>query len=120
MQTQFHTDKNIDVSDGLLRRVESELDAAVARYRDQITRVDIHLSDVNATKSGGQDKRCMLEARPAGQQPVAVTHLAASPYEACSGAIRRLAALLDSRYGRSDHHKGGESIRHLEVGEGLA
>ena len=120
MQIQFHTDKSTDVSDGLLRRVETELDAAVARYSDQITRVDIHLSDENAARSGGLDKRCMLEARPAGQQPVAVTHHAASPYEACSGAIHKLAALLDSRYGRSDHRKGGESIRHLDVGEELA
>lgn len=118
MQIQFHADTDLDVSDGLVRRVEEELVSALARFSDQITRVEIHVSDESAARSGAADKRCMMEARPAGQQPVAVTHQAASPYEACAGAVHKLAAMLESRYGRSSSRKGGESIRHLEVDEG--
>jgi ribosome-associated translation inhibitor RaiA len=120
MQIQVHTDRNVDVSDGMVRRIEAELESALSRFRDQITRVEIHLGDENAGKSGGPDKRCTVEARPAGHQPVAVTHHAASLGEACSGAVQKLGTLLENRYGRADNRKGGQSIRHLEVGEGLS
>jgi ribosome-associated translation inhibitor RaiA len=118
MQIQFHTGKNLDVGEGLVRRIEAEVEDALARYGGQVTRVEFHLSDENAGRSAGMDKRCTLEARPAGQQPVAVTHRAASPYEACSGAVLKLATMLESRFGRSGSRKGGDSIRHLQVDEG--
>jgi ribosome-associated translation inhibitor RaiA len=118
MQIQVHTDKNVDVSDGMVQRIEAELESALSRFSDQITRVDVHLGDENAGRVGGSDKRCMMEARPAGKQSVAVTHHAASVGEACSGAVHKLETLIESRYGRSDNRKGGKSIRHLEVREG--
>ena len=120
MQIQINTDKNVDSTDGLVQYLETELESALSRFSDQITRVELHVSDESAGKSGGEDKRCMLEARPAGQQPVAVTHHAASVHDACSGAVHKIAALLETKYGRSDHRKGGESIRHMEVQEGLS
>jgi ribosome-associated translation inhibitor RaiA len=120
MQIQVHTDRNVDVSDGMVQRIEAELGSALSRFGDQITRVDVHLGDESAGRSGDTDKRCMLEARPAGQHPVAVTHHATSVGEACSGAVHKLEALLESKYGRADNRKGGESIRHLQVDEGLS
>jgi hypothetical protein len=119
MQIQVHTDRNVDASDGLVQRIETELTSALSRFGDQITRVEVHLGDESGGRSGGTDKRCMLEARSAGQQPVAVTHHAASVGEACSGAVHKLETLLQSKYGRADNHKGGESIRHLQIHEGL-
>ena len=118
MQIQVHTDRNVDVSDGMVQRIEAELGSALAHVSDQITRVDVHLGDDSGGRSGGTGKRCMLEARPAGRQPVAVTHHAASVGEACSGAVHKLETLLTSKRGRTDHRKGGESIRHLQVDEG--
>jgi ribosome-associated translation inhibitor RaiA len=118
MQIQVHTDRNVDVSDGMVQRIEAELGSALARFSDQITRVEVHLGDESGGRPGGLDKRCMLEARPAGQHPVAVTHHAASVGEACSGAVHKLETLLQSRYGRANNRKGGESIRHLQVHEG--
>ncbi len=120
MQIQVHTDRNVDVSDGMVRRIEADVESALSRFRDNITRVDIHLGDENAGKSGGTEKRCMVEARPTGQQPVAVTHHAASLGEACSGAVHKLEMLLESKYGRANSRKGGESIRRLEVRGGLS
>lgn len=120
MKIQVQTDNTVDVTDALVQRIEDELAAGLSRFSDQITRVEVHIGDENGGKSGGADKRCMLEARPAGQPPVTVTHHAASVDEACRGAVHKLKALLDSKYGRSDHRKGGDSIRHLEVREGLS
>lgn len=120
MQIQVHTDKNVTLSDRMVQRIEAELESALSRFTDQITRVEVHFGNENAGGSGGSDKRCMIEARSAGRQPVAVTHHAASVGEACSGAVHKLATLVSSRHGRSSSHKGGDSIRHLEVGEGLS
>jgi hypothetical protein len=120
MQIQVNTDTNIDASDELVRRIDAELESALARFGDQITRVEVHVGDENAGRSDGVDKRCMLEARPAGQPPVVVTNHAGTVAEACSGAVRKLENLLDSKYGKAAHRKGTESIRHMEVSEGLS
>jgi hypothetical protein len=120
MQIQVNTDTNIDATDELVRRIDDEMRSALERFSDQITRLEVHIGDESAGKSDGLDKRCMLEARPAGQPPVVVTHHAGSVAEACSGAVQRLENLLESKYGKSSHRKGAESIRHLEVSEGLS
>jgi ribosome-associated translation inhibitor RaiA len=120
VQIQVHTDKNVKVSDGLVQHVEDQVEAALSHFRDQITRVEVHLSDENAGRSGDSDKRCVMEARPAGKQPIAVTHHAASVGEAYSGAAHKLKTVIESSYGRSKDHKGAESIRHLEVSDDLS
>lgn len=117
MQVMLNIDKSVEVKDGLLQRVEADIASGLSRFSEQITRVEIYVSDENAEKSGGIGKRCTLEARPAGQQPVAVTHNAGSVDEACTGAVNKLEALLETKYGRSNNRKGGQSIRHLPVEE---
>ena len=57
------------------------------------------------------DKQCIMEARPAGMQPVAVTHAAATVEQAVDGAAQKLNRLLDSTFGRlNDRKKGGGSF----------
>jgi hypothetical protein len=114
MQIQVHTDANIEGGDRFLGHVETEINAGLSRFNDRLTRIEVHLGDENANKSGEADKRCMLEARPTGQQPVAVTHYAATVEDAISGATHKLSNLLDSKFGRLDSHKGGASIRDTE------
>ncbi|WP_174553657.1 hypothetical protein [Nocardia arizonensis] len=62
-----------------------------------------------------EDKQCVLEARPTGQPPVAVAHRADTVQAAYTGAAESMANLLDSRFGRLHHTKGGDSIKHLPV-----
>ena len=83
----------------------AEVESGLARYVDRLTRVEIHLSDVNGPK-GGPDSRCVLEARAAGRQPVAVTHEAGSVDEAVSGAVERMDRLLASTFDRLDDRRG--------------
>ncbi|MBZ0216942.1 MAG: HPF/RaiA family ribosome-associated protein [Fimbriimonadaceae bacterium] len=111
MQIQVNTDANIKGRDDLVRQIEAEINAALSQLSDQITRVEVHLSDENAGKSGGADKRCLMEARPAGRQPIAVSHVGATLEEAYSGATKKLRSSLESIFGRSSDHKGGASIR---------
>ena len=109
MQIQVNTDNDVEGGDARARKVKAE--AALARFSGQLSRVEVHLGDVNAGRSGNADKRCSIEARPAGQQPIAVTHQAASLEEVFAGALKKLERLLESRFGRLQNHKGAASLR---------
>ncbi|MBA3326457.1 MAG: ribosomal subunit interface protein [Rhodobacteraceae bacterium] len=111
MQIQVNTDNDVEGGDAMARKVKTEVEAALARFSSQLSRVEVHLGDVNAGRSGSADKRCSMEARPAGQQPIAVTHQAASLEEVFAGALKKLERLLESRFGRLQNHKGATSIR---------
>lgn len=102
MQVLVNTDHNIDGHEALSARIESMLTRALARLKDHITRVDIHLSDENSDKKGGGlDMRCVIEARVEGRPPVAVTHHAATVDQAVSGATDKLTRSLDHSLGRA-------------------
>jgi ribosome-associated translation inhibitor RaiA len=101
MQIQFNTDSNIHGTDDLAARVEGMVAGALERFSEQITRVEIHLSDVNSQdKAGDDDKRCVLEVRLAGRQPIAVTHQAANVQQAVTGATDKMKSALDTTLGR--------------------
>ena len=52
MHIQVNTDDNIDGDDALIAQVEAEIRDGLSRFADQITRVEVHLSDENAAKGG--------------------------------------------------------------------
>lgn len=111
MRIKINTDDNVEGREALEARVEAAVASALDRFGDRITRIEVHLSDENAGKSGGGDMRCSMEARPASRQPVAVTHQAATLEEAFQGADRKLRARLETAFGRVDDAKGAPSIR---------
>jgi ribosome-associated translation inhibitor RaiA len=109
MQVQLNTDRQITVDDELTHRVEAVVESVLGRFADQITRVEVHLSDENSQKGGGDDTRCLLETRLAGLQPMAVSHQAATLHQAIDGAAQKLARALESTLGRRGHTKGRPS-----------
>jgi ribosome-associated translation inhibitor RaiA len=115
MQIQLNTDRHIAVDDILAGQVEAAVGGALRRFSDQITRVEVHLSDVNSDKGGEDDKRCVLEARFAGLRPVAVRHQAATLQQAIDGAAQKLERALDSAIGKLENKKGRSS----HGGEGI-
>ena len=100
MQIQINTDHNIEGHEALAAQVSSVVESALSLVSDHITRVEVHLSDENGAKGGQHDKRCMMEARLEGRQPVAVTDEAATLNEAVDGAADKLARLIESNLGR--------------------
>lgn len=101
MLIQINTDDNVKHSDTLAEWIEATVRDVLDRFADQVTRVEIHLSDENSDKkSGSSDMRCLLEARLAGLQPVAVTEAAATVEQAVDGAVRKMRGSLDSILGR--------------------
>jgi hypothetical protein len=115
MKIQVNTDHNVEGSEALVLMVEAEVQSALERFVDRLTRVEVHLGDENGEKDGsGADKRCMLEARPAGMQPVAVTDFADTVEQAVVGATRKMQGVLNSTFGRIDERDADATIRHNE------
>jgi ribosomal subunit interface protein len=105
MKIQVNTDVHIHGTEALAAQVSASVEQALERFEEQITRVEVHLSDENAGKSGQRDQRCMLEVRLEGRRPVAVIDHAATLVQAVDGAAQKLAHLLDSRLGRLHDHR---------------
>lgn len=100
MQIQINTDKNVTGSEGLIASSTSVISHELSRYSHQITRVEVHFSDEDGNKGGTNDNRCMMEARLAGMQPIAVTNHANTHEQAFLGAIDKLKASLEKITGR--------------------
>ncbi len=106
MQIHTHTDKNIEGGERLGHHVQTLLQAKLSRFRENITRVEAHLSDESSQKARNDSKKCVLEARPAGMQPLAVTHFAETLDHAINGAAEKLERLLDATFGQLNDLKG--------------
>jgi len=100
MHIQTNTDHHITGSEGLAAQATAIVEGALARFSDQITRVEVHLSDENGARGGVEDIRCMMEARLEGRQPIAVTHQAATVELAMDGAADKLKHSIESTLGR--------------------
>ena len=102
MQIQVNTGNNITGSDGLTRQVEDVVRDALVRFDERITRLEVHLNDVNAAKPGDNDHRCQIEARLAGLQPVSASDQAATLDQALAGAAKKLQRVLETTLGKLD------------------
>jgi len=111
VKIQVNTDKNIDGNADLTAQIEADLANALARYEARLTRVEVHLRNESAGRTTGDDFRCMIEARPAGMDPIAVTHHAATLTEARNGATDKLEARLTSTFERNEGNESRETIR---------
>ncbi|MBK6927268.1 MAG: hypothetical protein IPH15_06825 [Comamonadaceae bacterium] len=76
--------------------------ADLARFGDQITRVQAHFSDENAGKKDTDDSiQCTLEVRLEGRQPMVLKHNGVNLKQAVAGASEKMGRLLDSTLGKS-------------------
>jgi len=104
MKIQFNTDKNVTGSEELKTSMTTFISEDLSRYSDQITRLEVHLSDEDGIKHGQNDKRCMIEARLEGMQPIAVTNHADTHEQAVTGAVDKLKSSLNTIHGRLRNH----------------
>lgn len=100
MLIQVHTDNTIHGREAIVTLVHTSIDGAIGRFRDRITRIEAHLSDTNSHKSKGDDIRCVLEARLAGRQPIAVSHQAPTIELAVAEAADKLGRVIEHTLGR--------------------
>lgn len=96
MKIQVNTDNNIKGREELAAYVQTLIKDGLDRFDEQITRVEVYLSDENSHKEGPEDKRCLLEARLVGLDPVVVSHLALTLHQAVDGATAKMKKALTS------------------------
>lgn len=104
MQVQINHDNHVHLGEEVSARFAAVIEDALVQFRDRITRVEVHLADVNAGKGGSDDKRCLLEARVASRQPIAVSHQADTLQLAFSGALEKLEKALGHSLGKLQTH----------------
>lgn len=105
MNIQVNTDHNIDGSENFNTYVKNKLTEDFERFKNAITRIEVHITDQNSHKNGSQDKRCLLEARIANRQPVVVSHHDETVHQAFDGATDKLMRSLNSMVGRLTNHE---------------
>jgi len=102
VQIQLNTDRNIHGDDRMAEIARGIVTAGLGSLAGRLTRVEVHLQDVNGHKGGPDDIRCAMEARPEGLQPLSVTETAASVEAALKGATAKLRRVLESTFGKHD------------------
>ena len=100
MKIQVNTDVNISGNQALFDQISASVNDALAHFEENITRVEVHVSDESKGKSGLHDHRCMIEARIEGRKPIAVTDHAEILDQAVNGAAEKLAHALETIFGR--------------------
>jgi hypothetical protein len=106
MKIQINAVHNIHGRERLIRHAEVVVESTIGHLSEHVSRVEVHLSDENGDKGGGHDKRCVMEARIEGHQPIAVTHEAETIEQATIGAAAKLKNILDHTIGRLSDHEG--------------
>ena len=104
MKVQINTDKNVEGSERLESYFSTEITRVLSRFDDKVTRVEVNFEDENSAKSGVNDKRCLIEARPANMQPIAVTEHADSIEKAFNGALDKIKKVLNTTFDKQKAH----------------
>ena len=97
MQTQIFA-QGITLPDPLKGYIERTLENQLQHHAQRLTRVEVHLKDLNSRKKNGVDKHCLIEARPRGMDPVAAEHDAPEWKDAIHEAILKLERLLHHKF----------------------
>jgi hypothetical protein len=109
MLVQVNSDNNVVTTQELIQKVQAEVEATLGRFDSELTRVEVFLSDVDGPKSDTLDKRCVIEARPAGHEPLDVSDQAAALADAVSGALSKMERVLNDHFDKlrdSRRHRG--------------
>jgi len=100
VKIQVNSDKTINVDASLTRFVEGEVSRVLGRFEKKLTRVEVHLSDVDNKKSGHADKRCLIEVRPAGDRPLSASAKTATTESAVGEATGKMQRSLTTFFAR--------------------
>jgi len=113
MKVQVNTSNDVDNKETLERWATEFLNTQLARFDQDITSIEVQMTDENHSAKGGVDKRCMMEARVNGRAPIAVTNYGADQNLAFRGAADKLANALDHAIGKLDRreHRERDTIR---------
>ncbi len=109
MKILINADKSISITEELRTSLTTKISGELKRFSAHVSRLEVHLSDEDGKKNTQNDKRCMIEARIEGLQPVAVINHDNTIEQSVAGAIDKIMASLNTILGRLNNHKTKES-----------
>ena len=104
MEILINTDNNIEGTAEMIAYFKTSISEDFERFSDHLTRIEVKISDENGDKSVGKDKKCVLEARIKGMQPLVVTSHEATVEKAVKEATHKMKTSLDTVMGRLRDH----------------
>lgn len=107
MNVQIHA-SDFALTDGLREHIAWRVAYATSHGRDAVSRIVVHLSDVNGPR-GGVDKRCGVELRLKGAQSLVVEDVQSDLYVAIDRALERIGRSLHRRLTRRHNRQSGSA-----------
>lgn len=105
MNIIVNTDAHTAGHQTVIRLVEETLQRKLARFEERLTRVEVQLTDQNSSgKSGPDDKKCVIEARLAGFQPITVSDERDSWEHALNEAANKMKTALERIIDKRQEH----------------
>jgi len=101
MKVRIAHDDHIRPSQPRAEEIEALISSQLSRFGESITSVQVHLSDENGPRFTPDDKRCLIEARLAGREPIVVSQHADTVRRAVALSLGRLERAIDHALGRS-------------------
>lgn len=106
MLIQLNSNHHIKISSADAEEMEQAIRDRLGRFADWLTRVEVHLSNQDGSKSDETDARCSLEVRPEGRDPVITTADAPDQLASVNAALRSMMTVLERERGRLTSRKG--------------
>jgi ribosomal subunit interface protein len=106
--TELHVEtsyKDIERTDAIDQRVHEAARKQLGRFAERLTRLEVHISDNNAGKSGPDDKRVLVEARPRSMDPVVADATGDDLYATIDAAAAKMRRLLDRHFDKHDERR---------------
>ena len=100
MEVKVNTNTSIEADKRMIAYVKEEVSNTLSIFEDRVTRVEVHLADVNGPKSDLDAINCKLEARPKGLQPLMVSSRDSTIHNAVSAAATKMKSALQTRFGK--------------------
>ncbi len=100
MKIQVNSDNTVAVDASLTRFVKAEALRVLGRFAPKLTRIEVHLSDLNKQKGGPSDKHCLVEARPAGSDPRSASANTHDMATAIDQALKKMQRSLTTFFGK--------------------
>jgi len=100
MEIHINTGNGLENKESLEKWADAEIRRTLGRFSEDVRRIEVHLSDVNGSKGGAADKRCLIESHLVQHAPVVVTNDASTLDEAFRGAEAKARRALDTALGK--------------------
>ena len=100
MKILVNSDSSIAMDAKLAKNIMGEAAEILDRFSDRLTRVEIHLTDIDRGKTGKVDKRCLVEVRAAKMKPLVASAQTREVTTSVSQAMAKISRALNTSLGK--------------------